>query len=153
MSESTATGFDNLPHWSVTGIEGPSSFFEAVERVLPQATNLFLEGSSIAGEVVELLMRHVELGPYLPSRGTILPRARLFRLRISLTLLQGLATLAKRHPVPELCDHLHLYDSNHALALWYDAFVDPLLLAGTIAEAQVRDLCNRTHASFAYKAN
>jgi len=148
MSEVKDGYLAKVPHWSVTAIESPTSFFEGIERVLPEATTLFVEGGGVEKDVIGLLERHAEPGPFIPARGTLWPRTRYFRAKVSPVLLRGLAALAKRHAVPELCDHLHLYDGDHALAEWYDAFVDPLLLTEAVPEARVRQLCEITLASY-----
>jgi hypothetical protein len=131
------------PHWELRGNGvDPADMFRALRSLVPQATTLFLEGTSIAADVEAFVRLHQEAGPYVPARQTIWPETQQFRLPATVPVLDGLAELAERHAQPELADHLFLYRGREPLVEYPDAFSDdsPVFLAGDLAPEIVQVL-------------
>jgi hypothetical protein len=54
------------PHWELEGRWDSVQFFRQLLAVLPDATTLFIEGTSVARDVDEFLRSAAEPGDYLP---------------------------------------------------------------------------------------
>lgn len=105
-----------------------STFFKLLLRHFPNATTLFVEGTSMADDVKKCYMAFAEEGNYLPSKQTIFPDSNKFRCKFSSGLIGELVLLAEHHAEPELLDHLFLYHGNDSLLEWHDAFANIILL-------------------------
>jgi hypothetical protein len=129
--------------WDIDeGITDPVRFFALIPILLPNATHLFIEGSSISKEVVECYKRFADAGPYLPKRQTLWPRGRLFRCVASVELFSELSTLSARHATSEVLDHLALYQGERVLLAWHDAFANAILLDGELPATTVAALAD-----------
>jgi hypothetical protein len=112
----------NQPHWELKGRWDSAAFFRKLLAVLPAATTLFVEGTSVAPEVDAFLRTAAEPGDYLPARQTLWPRPKQYRLRCDGPTLAALADLSERHADPELLDHLSVYSGSTVLLEFPDAF-------------------------------
>ena len=132
----------NQPHWELKGRWNSALFFRALPAVFPNATTLFIEGTSMSQGVEAFLRSAAEPGDYLPVRQTIWPRPKQYRLRCDGETLGALADLAERHAEPELLDHLFLYDASNVLVEFPDAFgVDcPAYVSAEADEGNIRGL-------------
>ena len=131
----------DIGFWEIDeGIEDAERFFGLIGQLLPGATHLFVEASTVAEDVEACYGRHADPGLYLPRRHTLWPRARLFRCRSSHDLLREMAELAASHAAPELLDHLTLCEGAEMLLEWPDAFANRILLNGALSEATVASL-------------
>ena len=129
--------------WEVEGIRQAAAFFDALVELLPLPTYLCFEGTSVAPDVRALLEANAVAPAMNIKTGTLWPKPRIFHILASEPLLLKLATLARHHAEPEVCDHFHAYQNGHGLLQWYDAFSDPLLVEETIAEAAVQHFCSK----------
>lgn len=130
---------DESQCWKVSGIRAAEEFFRAVPLLVPDATHMFLEGSPDS-DIVALLSEAPDETSYAAPVGTewSWPRKnQRFSVRASPELFARLADLASYHAEPEVCDHVHLYRGLEALAQWFDAFTDPLLVSKSVARADV----------------
>jgi len=125
----------NRPHWELKGRWNCAAFFRHIQTVLPDATTLFLEGTSVAGGVDAFLRSAAEPGDYLPAKQTLWPRPKQYRLPFLPPTLEALASLAERHAEPELLDHLFVYRGPEVLLEFPDAF-DPQCPAFVAAGAE-----------------
>ncbi|HEX3233637.1 MAG TPA: hypothetical protein VHR41_05540 [Gemmatimonadales bacterium] len=134
--------------WQVQGIKAAQEFFLQVPSLLPDATVLYLEGSPTP-DVVQFLRSHAEQTDYGGPIGTIWswPPNERYSLRATPELFAGIADLATRHAVPELCSHLHFYRQEEPLANWFDAFDDPFLISRTIPRERVDQFCTALAAT------
>lgn len=114
-----------------------SKFFKALANYFQDATTLFIEGDSIANEVMNLYKENIEKGDYLPRSGTTFPRSIKIRCKYSVEFMNELACIADKHAEPELCDHLHLYKNNKPLIEWMDAFLDSILVSQEIPKETI----------------
>ena len=127
--------------WDIDeGIADLERFFKLVPDLLPEATHLFIEGSSVAGDVETLYARFADPGPYLPRRQTLWPRSKIFRCVAARPFFDELADLSVRHAAPEVLDHLSIYERDRMLLDWHDAFANALLLDGSLPETTVARL-------------
>lgn len=115
-----------------------SKFFKALANYFQDATTLFIEGDSIANEVMNLYKENIEKGDYLPRSGTTFPRSTKIRCKYSVEFMNELACIADKHAEPELCDHLHLYNDNNVILEWMDAFSDEILISKSVPEKVVK---------------
>ena len=131
--------------WVIKGLKDGVSFFREVGRLLPEATHVFLEGSS-ASDVVVVLSEHRADETYGAPVGTLWswPRERRFSLRASPALITRLAELAAHHAELEICCHLHFYRHGEALAQWFDAFGGPLIVSKVVPRERVERFCSAT---------
>lgn len=131
----------STPHWELTGEPDPTDFFVGLGQVFATASTLFFEGTSIAPDVEDLLRESAEPGDFLPERQTLWPRSTKLRVRFDEGVLTGLAGLADRHAVPEICDHLFLYDGETPLLEYPDAFLEGsvIYVSSSVSETRLRD--------------
>jgi hypothetical protein len=127
--------------WDINeGVDDPSRFFRLLPKLFPTATVLFVEGTSITRDVLACYEQFRDPGPYLPRRQTLWPSAKRLRCTASAALFGALARLSDRHAVPELLDHLSLYDGERPLLEWPDAFMNAMLLGAAVPESTVATL-------------
>jgi len=125
--------------WRISGVRTAAKFFHAVSLLVPDATHMFLEGSPDP-DIETLLMDAADQADYAAPIGTMWswPRKnRRFSVRASSGLFERLAEAASHHAEPEVCDHVHFYRGQEALAQWFDAFVDPLLVSRSVPRERV----------------
>lgn len=130
----------NRPHWELKGQPNSALFLRHLPAALPNATTLFVEGTSFARDVDDFLRSAAEPGECLPKRQTIWPRPKQYRLRFDGPTLAALADLAERHAEPELLDHLFVYDGPTVLLEYPDAFGPdcPALISAAADEQHLR---------------
>ena len=127
--------------WDISeGIADPERFFALLPALFPDATHLYVEGSSIAPAVRKRYEESEDSGRYLPGRQTLWPPSKVFRLEATPELFQSLSTLAASHAPPELLHHLSLYRGDRPLLVWHDAFANAMLLDGDLPEETVAEL-------------
>ena len=137
----------NRPHWELKGQWDTVLFFQYLLAAFPDATTLFIEGTSIAPDVSALLISAGEPGDYLPAKQTIWPRPKQYRLRCDSQTLIGLAGLAERNAGPELLDHLFIYSGLDVLMEFPDAFAEdcPAFISADANEQHVRSFADTLH--------
>ncbi len=77
------------------------------------------------------------------------PKQSVFHVCATEPFLHELEALARRHAEPQVCDHFHAYNDSQGLMQWYDAFVLPLLIAGSIAEESLQVFCRKLGVQYA----
>lgn len=135
---------DDSQCWKVSGIRTAEAFFRAVPLLVPDATHMFLEGSPDP-DIVALLSEATDEAPYAAPVGTAWSwplKNQRFSVRASSELFERLAEAASHHAEPEVCTHVHFYRSQEALAQWFDAFSDPLLVSKSIARADMEQFAS-----------
>jgi len=133
---------DHVNCWRVSGVRDARKFFAAIAELVPDATDVYLEGSPSA-DIVSLIQPFVDPADYAAPTGTIWswPKNQRFRLRAAPELFARLSEAAARHAEPEICSHLHIYSGPEPLVNWFDAFLDPICMSKTIARARVEEFC------------
>ena len=101
----------------------------AALRLLPVSATVFIEGTSIAPEASAFLTEHAQEPGREDLSGIIWPRSEQFHVALGPAVLDGLDELAERHAVPELMDHLVVYDGDLVLLAAYDLGSDPILIS------------------------
>ena len=116
-----------------------TTFLQLLAPMFPEATTVFFEGSSIAPNIVTILERHADPGPYLPKAQTLWSTGAILRFRCSFTiaLCEALASASLHHAEPELFDHLFLYAEHVPLMEWPDAFSNCMWIASSIPESRI----------------
>jgi len=145
---------DLRAYYELSAPEDHALFIQSLGSLLPADAVLYLEGVSIDPDVVRLLEDWSCAERLKIARGTLWPKPQVFHVPMGPEVTQQLAALFEHHASPEICDHFHAYHLKRVLLQWHDAFFDdPLLLAGTFAEAQVRDFCGTVDCSFEMKTS
>jgi len=125
-------------YWELNeGKVDSAKFFEARAKYFPEATTLYIEGTSISDDVRACYLSHQEAGPYLPPAQTIFPFSKKYRCKFSDALMDQLVLLAAQHAEPELLDHISLYQDSKELLFWHDAFANVMLVSRVIPEKLV----------------
>lgn len=129
---------DESTCWRISGIRTAEAFFRALSLLVPDATHMFLEGCPDP-DIEALLLDAADETDYLAPVGTLWswPQNRRYAVRASSQLFGRLADAASHHAEPEVCSHVHLYHGEKALAQWFDAFSNPLLVSNTVSREQV----------------
>jgi hypothetical protein len=89
---------DHRNCWTVSGVRSAEKFFRAIPTLVPEATDMFLEGSS-ATEIVALLAPFSTHADYGAPVGTLWswPREQRFSVKASPALLASLSEAADHH--------------------------------------------------------
>lgn len=135
--------------WEIEeGRVDPVGFLSSLPTHFPEASTLFVEGTSIDVDVVDSLNQFAEAGKYLPESQTYWPKTRQFRCAFGEELCAKLAQLATAHADPELFDHLFLYSGEKVLLEWPDAFTNCLWISSSLAEERVAMLARSLGLSY-----
>jgi len=136
---------DHRNCWTVSGVRSAEKFFRAVPTLVPEATDMFLEGSS-ATEIVALLAPFSTHTDYGAPVGTLWswPREQRFSVKASPALLASLSEAADHHAEPEICSHLHFYRDDEPLLHWFDAFADPIMVSKAVSRERLEQFCIET---------
>lgn len=142
---------DSSSHWQIIGVRDSTEFFRALDSLVPEATTLVLEGSSVAEEVRAAVQPHLEVEYTIVPAGNGWPDWRhALRLRYSRELLTLLAALSERHAEPELWDHLHIFRLAEPMLSWHNAFDDPILVSDSVPELRARLFAARFGATLTH---
>ena len=126
----------------------PEVFFRELVCLLPEATTLYVEGTSINEEVKAALLAHAQVGTYLPSPeadsvqilGSL--RTVFFRCEFTPSLLRELERFAGTYAEPEICGHLLVYAGSEPILEFYDFPHNEIWLPITVSEERVRALAS-----------
>ena len=131
--------------WTVSGVRDAEKFFRAIPLLIPEATHMFLEGSS-AADIIALLAPFSTHEDYGAPVGTLWswPREERFSVTASPVLLASLSEAAAHHAEPEICSHLHFYRDDEPLLHWFDAFVDPIIVSKAPSRERLERFCVET---------
>ena len=119
-------------------------FLRALPSAFPNATTLFVEGSSIESDIADIYKRHASTSPYLPKSQTLWSTAtiRRFTCMFSRALCESLAEASLHHAEPELFDHIFLYTGQEVLLEWPDAFANCIWVSKLIPEARLSEFAS-----------
>ena len=126
------------PHWEVEGPQTFNEFLRALMQWAPADGFLYLEGGYPDQEIKDFLARRAVPPAAEIDRGTIWPRPRVDHLPASQEVLEELAAIMEHHAEPELAIHFHVYQGDEVLLEWHDAFMQPMLISGSIPEETVK---------------
>jgi hypothetical protein len=114
----------------------------AIDDVMPKDAVLYVEGTSIAAEVVEFLDARQAADPQLVEPNTLWPRPRVFHLPLSGTNLGDLRALAEAHAEPEVASHLVVYRGPQVLLWAHDAGAGYVQLSHSLPEEMIEAFQN-----------
>lgn len=123
-----------------------AKFFKFMGVYFKDATTLFIEGNSIAEEVLKNYKANLQEGEYLPSIGTIFPKSQKFRCSYSSEFMNQLSSIAEHQAEPELLDHFHLYKRDEPIIVWKDAFFDTMYISKKIPQEIVNKFLSEIKA-------
>jgi hypothetical protein len=131
---------------------GITAFLKALPAAFPDATTLFVEGSSIGPDVAEIYRLHAGEPPYLPKPQTLWSTGTIarFTCRFSNSLCDSLAEMSLHHAEPELFEHIFLYARREVLLEWPDAFANCMWLSTSIPETRVNAFANALGVQYRY---
>lgn len=136
-------------YWEIAeGKIDSRKFFDARGNYFPDATTLYVEGTSISEDVRACYLSHQEPGPYVPQAQTRWPVSAKYRCRFSPGLIAELATLADQHAKPEVLDHLSLHKGSEELLCWADAFDNVMLASRNIPKTRVAEFASALSLSY-----
>ena len=129
-------------YWEV---DGPKTFTELFHGfrgwTLPNLI-LYFEGGSPDTEINDFMAAYSIPEQAHVAMGTIWPRPKIFHVPGSEATLTKLAKIMEHHAEPELAIHFHVYQGATVLLQWHDAFTQPILISGTLAEEQVKSFAD-----------
>ena len=135
-------------YWEVDGIRTFVEVFNALRGWLPEGAVLYFEGGSPDPEIEDFLSTYSIPEQAHVAMGTIWPRPRVFHVPATEMILTELGLIMENHAEPELAVHFHVYRNNLVLLEWYDAFAQPILISGTIGEAQIKVFVDKAGGKF-----
>ncbi|MEJ5277179.1 MAG: hypothetical protein WHU94_14820, partial [Thermogemmata sp.] len=131
------------PYWELSGATDFPSLLEALETLLPPGCVLYFEDGGPSGELARFLREHAVPERAHLAYGTIWPRPLIFHVPATADTIRRLAELMRSRLAVELAVHFHVYRDQTVLLEWYDAFTQPMRLAGLFSEDQVRLFAQR----------
>ena len=141
------------PCWELEeGAVDSMIFLQALPSAFPETTVVFLEGSSIAADIVQIFEQHIDAGSYLPEPQTLWSTGTIkrFRCRFTSSFFEALASASQHHAEPELFDHLFLYTDRQAVLEWPDAFANCMWIAHSVSEARVSAFATKLGLSYKF---
>jgi len=138
--------------WEIA-VEGNVDSVQVIDLLIdtfPEATTVYIEGTSIESNVKDLFEEFVQSGSYLPKNQTIWPKAEHYRCVFSEEFLNKLSTLAQKHADPELLDHLFLYRNESPLMEWPDVFSYYIWISTEISENRAKGFADELGLSCKY---
>lgn len=134
-----------------------TTFFRGLAEFFPEATTLFVEGASIAKDVLKVLSDHKQGGEYWHNRGTIKTlfgdSNHLYRCEFSNAIVDKLEYLSQAHAAPEICDHLSLFLNEQPILEFYDFPQNEIWISDTIEEYRVKGFSSVLEANYEKQTN
>ena len=128
------------PFWELDGNTNFPSLLRALIKLLPERSVLYFEGGVPKGRLLEFIEAHQIDEQVHVAVGTLWPRPRFHHIPAIAGNLSELADIMEGFAEPELAVHFHTYCDAKIILEWYDAFSQPMLLAGTLQEEKVKAL-------------
>jgi len=131
--------------WEVTKIKGvqAANFFRTLVEMAPEYSIFCLETTAAVDEVKEFL----EANKMPPVRkvqlGTLWPKPSVYHIPLNEQTMQQMAQLAVNFAMPEICDHIHIYNESLVLLEWFDAFWQPMYISKKIPENSIKSFCEK----------
>jgi hypothetical protein len=119
-----------------------SSLLRAIDEVMPKEAVLYLEGTSVAPDVVSFLEARPAQNPPKVEANTLWPKPKVFHMPLAGDNLAELRKLADKHAQPEVADHLVVYRGAAALLWAHDAGDGYVDVARTWSESTAKPLRN-----------
>ena len=144
------------PCWELEeGAVDSMIFLQALPAAFPETTVVFLEGSSIASDIVHIFEQHIDAGSYLPEPQTLWSTGTIkqFRCRFTSSLFEALVSASPHHAEPELFDHIFLDADRQAVLEWPDAFANCMWIAPSVSEARVSAFAAKLRLSYTYASH
>ena len=136
------------PYWVIKGFSDFPAFLKSVSKLFPEDSVLYLEGTSIARDVQEFVTARAPESTTKVEMGTIWPRPQALHMLLTAENIAGLAALAEKHALPEICDHLHVYKDNAMLLEAHDVLDQCVSITGALPEERIRTLCEQLRSEY-----
>jgi hypothetical protein len=136
------------PFWELSGTTDFPPLLEALPALLPQGCVLYFEGGFPTGELARFLRENSVTGRAQVAYGTIWPRPSVHHVPATAGVISRLAGLMRSRASCELAVHFHVYHDQAVLLECYDAFTQPMGLAGRFPEQRVRAFTERLGVSY-----
>jgi hypothetical protein len=112
----------------------------AIDEVMPKDAVLYVEGTSVAPEVVSFLESRPAQNPCAIKANTLWPKPKVFHIPLTGDNLAEFRKLADKHAAPEVADHLVVYRGESVLLWAHDAGYGSVDIARTWSESIVEPL-------------
>jgi hypothetical protein len=133
---------DTPSQWVIEGLKQPVGFFEHLPTLLPPDSILYVEGTSIAPDVVAFYSSHRARNAVDVVRDTIAPVPDIYHFTFSADVCAALRQFAQRRPVAEMFDHIKAYRSESLLFTFHDAFDGCLRVSEHLPDEAVGRFCD-----------
>jgi hypothetical protein len=131
--------------WEVSGVEPGRAieFFSALIELIPADSTFCIEGTNLVEEVRSFLQ--ASRIPHLTrvQLATSYPKPDVFHIAFNEENMKQMAEFAENFTIPEICDHIYIYQNNEMLLEWNDAFSNPLYISKKIPEEYVKVFCQK----------
>ena len=134
---------DTSSHWVVESVKDPAAFFQHLPLLMPPDSILYVEGTSIAADLVSFYRSHPARNAVAVIRDTIFPAPAIYHVTFSLPVSVGLREFAACRPVKEMFDHVKAYRGESVIFTFHDAFDGQLRISAHVSEAIVMEFCRK----------
>lgn len=125
------------PFWEVDGKTDFPRLLRALSGFLPDGSILYFEDGSPRKDLLAFLDAHAIPEQTHVAAGALWPEPVCYHVPATEQNLARLAELTEHCAEPELAIHFHVYHEDKVLVEWHDAFSQPMLLDGSLAEDKV----------------
>ncbi|MBI3318139.1 MAG: hypothetical protein HYZ90_03205 [Candidatus Omnitrophica bacterium] len=134
--------------WEISGFQDLPSLLRGIRTLFPNEAVLYLEGTSIAADVEEFIKRRQVGNPSKVEMSVIWPRPSVFHMSMSHDNVSELIALAEKRAIPEICDHLHVYQDGVVLLEGPDILDCCVSLSLKFSEEQIKAFCAELHCRY-----
>ncbi len=126
----------------------PELAFQTLSDLIPDDAFLCLEGGAHSLEISAFINEQAIPAAAKIPHGTIWPRQNAFHFPANATVLNELSGFATCHALPEICEHLIVYNTRLVLIDWYDVFDRDAYVSATIPEDAVKKFASLNDAKY-----
>ena len=140
------------PHWEISEIRNPLSFFEHLPALMPTGSVLYVEGTNIAPAPATFYSDYLCSDPVPIVSDILFPKPQIFHLAFSDALCAGLTKLANGRPSEDLFHHIKGYQDRSVIFTFHDAFSGVLRVTREQPESVIFAFCNALNARYKFAA-
>ena len=139
--------------WAIKPTGDLTKILKALHIVITSESIIYLEGGSPDGRL-ELFLDNKKIHSVEKiALGTIWPKPLIYHIRATNENIGQLIDISEEISPVELAVHFHIYEPEHVILEWYDAFTDEILLSKALEENKVKSFCLAINSTYEYREN
>ena len=145
---------DTPERWCVEGVMNAAEFFRGLSLLIPEDSNLYIEGTELDEEVVQFYEANRSKNAVCVVRDMIFPAPDMFHVAFGRGVQEKFAEYAQQKPREKCFFHIKGYQGETLLFAFHDAFDgSDLLVSGRVEEERVREFATAVGATYKREEN